>query len=69
MLLWPTGLVINSYSYGQWGAYASSNDVNVLARNLLRSIESVLVNSESQAMVMHEVSYSITIHAISSVHL
>ena len=35
VLLWPTGLVVDSYSYGMWGAYTTSNDVNVPAQNYI----------------------------------
>ena len=29
MLLWPTDLAVDSYSYRTWGTYAASDDVNV----------------------------------------
>ena len=35
VLLWLTGLVVDSYSYGTWSTYAASNDVNVPAQNRL----------------------------------
>ena len=30
LLLWPTGLVIDSYSYRTWGAYAASDALMML---------------------------------------
>ena len=35
-----TGLVVDSYNYRMWGAYAASGDVNISTRNLL-TVESV----------------------------
>ena len=30
LLLWPTGLVVDSYSYRTWGAYAASDALMML---------------------------------------
>ena len=56
---WPLSSI--AIAMGSGGAYASSNDINVPVRNLLHSIESVLVNCESQAMAMCVVRYSCNI--------